>query len=92
MNHNKWDELDEHPIVGKFHIRHTILGAEDTGYMFGKNFDTLDEALAFAKTKYFSVGPRPRLLIHVKDTEWLLIHDLNGRYGVFASVEEFNND
>jgi hypothetical protein len=75
---NQWNELDEYPILGKYHVRHYIEQAIGTGYMFGKNFDTLDEAITFCSKQKYSY----RLLIHIKGDEWLNVTDASQRYYV----------
>lgn len=65
---NQWKELDEFPELGKYHVRHSIPAARGTGYLFGKNFDTLSEAVQFFETQEYT-----RLLIHVDGEHWLKI-------------------
>lgn len=75
---NKWKEPDEHPIAGKWHVRHEIDAARGTGYLFGKNFDRLADALAFCAKQ---TGQR-RLLVHAEGDGWLRIDDLSQFYYV----------
>lgn len=66
---NQWNELDEAPIVGKYHVRHRIEAAIDTGYMFGKNFNTLFEALNFCILSPYNT----RIMFHVENDQWLIL-------------------
>ncbi|MFC7663791.1 hypothetical protein ACFQWF_15175 [Methylorubrum suomiense] len=68
-SHNKWREPDHHPIVGQWHVRHEISAARDTGYLFGKNFATLAEALDFCATQ----EGQCRLLTHIEGEGWLRV-------------------
>lgn len=77
---NKWNEPDEHPVKRQWHVRHTIPAAEGTGYLFGKNFEKLPDALSFC-----ALQTHARLLVHVSGEEWLRIDDQSARYFVVAS-------
>lgn len=73
---NQWNEPDEFPVVGKWAVRHTIPEARDSGYRFGKNFDTLEEALTFCR-EVRKRGDYCWVLVHVSGEGWLKITDLD---------------
>ena len=82
---NQWKELDEHPYIGLWHVRHTIPAARDTGYMFGKNFATAAEALTFCQDMR-EQDWATRLLTHVEGDRWLMHPDPSQYYFVPGST------
>lgn len=69
---NQWREVDVFPEPGMVHVRHQIEEARDTGYMFGKNFWSVREAVNFAQSRR-QLGLVANVLVQDGPEDWIYV-------------------